>query len=358
MSKIILVTITLIFAFFFACSSDNPSGPSASSSSNGASGDWEIPTGQIYDGGPGKDGIPALSSPQFLPLSSASFMNDNELIIGIKSGDEIKAYPHHILDWHEIINDDVENIKVAITYCPLTGSGIGWNRVIEEQETTFGVSGLLFNSNLIPYDRATDSNWSQMQLKSVNGKLSGQTIDTYPVIETKWSTWKKIAPNSEVVSRNTGYNRSYGQYPYGDYRSNHNSLIFPVNNGDNRLQGKERIHGIIINAQSKAYRISSFNAELSVLNEQLSGESIVVAGSSADNFVVSYKSILNGDVLTFKPVIGELPIIMQDDIGNKWDIFGHAVSGPFTGQNLTPVVSFNAYWFAWAAFYPSTQLFK
>src|SRR3990172_4124896 len=131
-------------------------------------GDWLIPKDQIFDGGPGKDGIPALTNPQFASALSTSYLNNNDLVLIIKIGGEIRIYPHPILDWHEIINDDISGTKFTLTYCPLTGSGIAWNRVINGKETTFGVSGLLYNSNLIPYDRASNSNWSQMKMLSVN----------------------------------------------------------------------------------------------------------------------------------------------------------------------------------------------
>jgi len=138
------------------------------------------------------------------------------LVIGFAQGDDARAYPHFILDWHEIVNDRVGDIHIAVTYCPLTGTGIGWEREINGSVTTFGVSGLLFNSNLIPYDRNTDSNWSQIRLDCVNGDLIGTEAETHVLVET---TWKTMYPKTLVMSMNTGYNRSYGNYPYGNYRT-------------------------------------------------------------------------------------------------------------------------------------------
>lgn len=351
-----LIVVALAVALLsIACQSDNPAGMAASGIK---SGDWEIPVDQIYDGGPGKDGIPALTNPEIVEASSAGFLGENELVVGIKVDNETRAYPHQILDWHEIINDDIGDEHIAVTYCPLTGTGIGWDRVLDGKITTFGVSGLLYNTNLIPYDRATDSNWSQMKLKAVNGILSGTRIKTHQVIETKWATWKRIAPTSGVVSRSTGFSRNYGQYPYGDYRTNHNTLIFPVSSNDGRLSRKERVHGILVGGLTKAYRIASFGNVVRVLNEEIAGSEIVVVGNSTDNYVVSYKRRVDGDLLTFKSVQDQLPIIMSDNEGSSWDIFGKAVSGPRAGKQLVPLESYNAYWFAWAAFWPRTELFK
>ena len=150
--------------------------------------DWSIPTDDVRDGGPGKDGIPSVDNPQFSTAGEASYLSDNDLVIGMVNGTQVKAYPHPILDWHEIVNDELDGIAVAMTYCPLTGSGIAWDCELDGERTTFGVSGLLFESNLIPYDRKTNSNWSQMRLDCVNGPLQGQKINTFPIIETTWGT--------------------------------------------------------------------------------------------------------------------------------------------------------------------------
>jgi hypothetical protein len=219
------------------CDDENPVGglPGGNSSQNG---EWLIPVSEVRDGGPGKDGIPALSNPKFISLDKVDYFLDNELVIGFVDGDKNRAYPHSILDWHEIVNDRVGSVDISVTYCPLTGTWICWDRKIIGKVTTFGVSGLLYNSNLIPYDRETDSNWSQIGLQCVNGPLVGTEAVTIGVVETKWGTWKKIYPESKVLSTNTGYNRGYGFYPYGDYRADHAYLLFPVSGGINCGSGK------------------------------------------------------------------------------------------------------------------------
>jgi hypothetical protein len=320
------------------------------------SGDWLIPADEIFDGGPGRDGIPSVDNPQFTNVNNAPYLQDDDLVIGIKIGGMIRAYPHPILDWHEIVNDDISGQKTAITYCPLTGSAIAWKRQGVVSNSEFGVSGLLYNSNLIPYDRGSSSNWSQMKLQCVNGSLIGNEIETSRIIETTYKTWREIYPTSKLLSTNTGFGRQYGVYPYGGYKTN-DDLIFPVGNEDNRLQKKERVLGLIAGGQTMAFVINSFSSEVSVENVSFGGEEFVVIGSSGKNFAAAYKRKLDdGTTLEFTFTEGELPLVMMDNEGTKWNIFGEAIDGLRAGENLMQTKSFISYWFAWAAFYPNALI--
>ena len=350
--KIEIFVLLIITLTIMSCNS-------VTDSTASVEGKWLIPQNEVFDGGPGRDGIPALESPEMISLSQAAYLNDEDLVIGVKSGNEVRAYPHKILDWHEIINDKVGNKILAVTYCPLTGSAIGWNRVINGQETTFGVSGLLYNTNLIPYDRATGSNWSQMLLKSVNGQNINKEIQLYRVVETTWATWKEMFPQSKVVSTNTGFSRNYQNFPYGDYRSNNDNILFPVKPEDNRLPKKERVLGIVVNGTSKAYRFSSFTGGISVVSDNVGGEDIVVVGSKNKNFLAAYKSKSSDNkILEFTAVQNDSVIVMEDNEGNKYNVFGEVVSGNRTGQILDKTSSFIAYWFAWGAFYHNSTIYQ
>ncbi len=347
MKKFFLIALLISIAFV-SCDVTEVSDTSA------VGGDWLVPSNEVFDGGPGRDGIPSVDNPKFINQTQATFMNENDLIIGIKVGNEVRGYPHPVLDWHEITNDEIGSEKFAITYCPLTGSAIGWDRVIDGRETTFGVSGLLYNTNLIPYDRLTQSNWSQMRLQSVNGDFIGKFIEPIHVIETSWTTWKSMFPDAKVMSTETGTARDYGDFPYGDYRTNNQRLLFPVNNNDSRLPGKDRVLGLLVGNIATAYNINDFGT-LTVTNESLEGTPIVVAGSGNDNFAVAYERKLDsGEILELTPLENEYPVIMTDSEGNKWDVFGVAVEGNRQGTRLKPTISFISYWFAWAAFYPHT----
>jgi len=320
-------------------------------------GEWLIPTNQVFDGGPGKDGIPSIDNPVFITVNDVpAYLQDDDLVVGIRIGNEIRAYPHPILDWHEIVNDEINGKAFSVTYCPLTGSAITWNRALTQGTTTFGVSGLLYNSNLIAYDRESDSYWSQMLMQAVHGPRIQDKVELFTIIETQWDTWKKMYPNSNILSTETGFNRQYGVYPYGDYKVS-NRLLFPVDNNDERLHRKERILGIIFTDETRVFQIDEFPDTIHVINDSFKGYPLVTFGSSNVNIAATYKRTLdNGTVLEFTPVQDQLPVVMQDDSGTKWDIFGFAVEGPRKGTQLRQAPSYIAYWFAWAAFYPDAEI--
>lgn len=340
----------------FSCSDDptvNPSG-NPDDARDSITADWLIPVDEVFDGGPGKDGIPSIDSPNFSDISDIDFMDDNDLVIGIVHNGEVRAYPHPVLDWHEIVNDEIGDMKVALTYCPLTGTGIAWNRVVDGRETTFGVSGKLYNSNLMPYDRASDSYWSQLRLESVYGDIIGTRAETIPIIETSWSTWKEMYPDSKVLNSETGFTRNYMRYPYGDYRTNHSNIIFPLNPSDNRLPSKERLLGVITDDASKAYSINLFNQDRLIIDE-VNGIEYMIAGSKGDNYIVAYSTVGLGE-LTF--VANDPFVIAQDNNGNRIAIDGRIIDGPLSGTQLTAPNAFMGYWMAFGAFYSGIDLYE
>jgi len=330
--------------------------PNTKNPSNNAGGDWLIPQNQVRDGGPGKDGIPALQSPERVSVDDPTnhYLDDDDLVLGYYYNGEIVAYPHDILDWHEIINDKVGGGFIAVTYCPLTGTGIGWERLFEGVETTFGVSGLLYNSNLIPYDRNTGSNWSQIRLECVNGSLIGTDPVVLPLIEMPWATWKNLFPGSMVISTETGHSRNYGSYPYGGYKTS-NSLIFPAIPEDDRLHPKERVLSIVQGGSARVYRFESFGESLTVIQDIFKGTNLFVAGIR-ENYMVAFNAKTWDDqILEFSAGSGEG--MLMDQEGNEWNLFGTAVSGPRKGEQLKPVKSFMAYWFSIGAFYPEAEIY-
>ncbi len=348
--------VAVFSLFLMACSGQSKEDDPAPVSSN----PWLIQEDKVVRGGPGKDGIPSVDYPRFSYINSIDFLNPGDLVLGVKVGDEIRAYPHVILDWHEIVNDDINGLPLAITYCPLTGTGIGWDRRINGATTTFGVSGWLYNSNLIPYDRATGSHWSQMLLKSVNGSLIEEKIRTYPLIETTWQTWKTMFPDSEILNKNSGFNRTYSFYPYGNYKTDHDFLLFPLETDDTRLPRKQRGLGVVVNGSAAFYPFDKFDAPVAVYQDNFRSVPLVIAGSSRQNFLVAYERRLpDGALLQFQAVekTGN-PVIMTDNEGNQWNIFGEAVEGPRKGTALKPTQSFMGYWFAWGAFYLKPEIFK
>lgn len=356
----------LLFVFtllLFSCSSSNtqenlnttgtqdPNLVPDSNETENTSTVWTIPISEVLDGGPGRDGIPALENPSMLLAQNASLLSDGDLVLGYKNGDDVRAYQHNILDWHEIINDNIGDVSLAITYCPLTGTGIGWSRVIEGKETTFGVSGLLYQTNLIPFDRATKSNWSQILNESVNGSLEGKKADLITLVETDWKTWKTMFPNTTVVSLETGFSRTYDRYPYGDYKTNNSTFFFPTPK-DDRLPLKDRVHAIIIDDFAKVYQFSDLQTS-HVIKDTFMDKNYLIVGNA--NFIASFELDAAQSTLEFEYIFdASSDAVLQDNQGTQYNIFGEAISG--SGQ-LTSSESFMGYWFSIPAFY-TTELFR
>jgi Protein of unknown function (DUF3179) len=349
-SFIIFVLTLAVLGLLASC---NPKDPG---NVGGNLGQWLIPENEVRDGGPGKDGIPALTDSPFIAAIGVNFLAPSDLMIGIRIGNVVFAFPHRILDRHEIANVLTGAIPFVLSYCPLTGTAMAWHTRTGVTNPTFGVSGLLYNSNLILYDRETDSYWAQMMMKCVNGSLIGQNADMIHVIETTWATWQLLYPNSMVLSNETGFTGLYNTYPYGNYKTS-DSLLFPVNNTDNRLHKKERVHGVIVGDSTKVYIINNFPGGLQAMTDNVNGTDLIIVGDTALNLVVSFESTLSdGTALTFTAVSGALPVVLMDNEGTQWDVFGRAVSGPRAGSQLTPTLSYNSYWFAWAAFFPDADI--
>ena len=341
----------VLFASIFVLGCDSVSDTESSG------GDWLISQSEVVDGGPGKDGIPSVDVPQFDPVSATSYVADDRRVVGIRIGNEVRAYPHQILDWHEIVNDVIDGVPIALTYCPLTGTASAWNRTLNGSVTEFGTSGLLFRNNLVAYDRKTDSNWSQMQLRSVNGPNSGLTAETFLVIETTWKTWIQMYPDSEVLTRNTGFSRAYQGFTYGPtYSTDPSQILFPIKNHDGRLGRKERVHGIFPKGEDpKVYPIKIFSGGVRLIEDRIAGTDYIIVGSAEDDFAVAFE--VGSGTGSFSAVQNALPVVLEDNEGNRWYGFRTAVSGPRAGERLKPATSYTGYWFGFADFFPGLEIY-
>jgi len=318
--------------------------------------DWLIPKDEIKDGGPGKDGIPSIDNPVFLDQSDfrTSFLQDDDLVVGIYKNGVSRAYPHSILDWHEIVNDVIDDEPVTISYCPLTGTAFGWSSESNMEKSTFGVSGLLYNANLILYDRNTDSNWSQLRLECVNGPQMGDKPVIVDIVETTWKTWRTLYPETTVLSLDTGFSRSYGTYPYGPYKTNDQYFVFQVTPLNEALPNKLRIHAVIDEGISKVYRFVSFGAG-KAYKDIFNNKDLLVVGN--EDLIVSFELADDQLNLEFEYDMTETGVLFTDNEGNKWSLFGKAIEGPRLGEQLKGTTSVASYWFAIAAFYPEPEIF-
>ncbi len=226
---------------------------------------WGIPTTTVFTI-LGPDGIPAIDNPIFVTydekdfIDNGFFLEDDELVVGVTINGTTHIYPHSILNWHEIVNDQIDDVYFSLSFCPLTGTAIMWDRSINGNVSTFGVSGLLYNANVMPYDRSTNSIWSQMRQDCVNGDYLGTKMESNnsSVIETTWGTWKKINKSPEVLTTDTGFSKNYDVNPYQGYLTNETALSYPVEYHDERLPNKARVFGVVIDGKAKVYQFKDF----------------------------------------------------------------------------------------------------
>jgi hypothetical protein len=234
-----------------------------------------IPVDKIVDGGPPRDGIPSIDDPNFIRASMVDFLEPNDMVLGVSYNYISKAYPVKILNWHEIVNDYFGKKPVAVTYCPLCGSGLAFEAHVAGKDRTFGVSGLLYNNDLLLYDRQSESLWSQIEGKAVSGPLVGTKL---PYIQTRtisWKKWKQMYPYSQVLSTETGYAQNYDHSPYAGYEDR-KQVPFPAENTDDRHHPKEWVLGIEMNGQYKVYPFSELQKAEKPIHDQFAGKTLSI----------------------------------------------------------------------------------
>ncbi|MCB0644307.1 MAG: DUF3179 domain-containing protein [Phaeodactylibacter sp.] len=311
--------------------------------------DCRIPLEQIHEGGPGVDGIPSIDLPDFTPIEQVTFLGDLESVLVLQQAGTTKIYPHQILDYHEIVNDAIGEFRFSTTYCPLTGTGMAWGRSLADGVTTFGVSGLLHNNNLMPYDRSTGSLWSQLRMDCVSGTWAGTAAEVFNLLETSFLTATQLFPEALVLNTNTGYNRAYGLYPYGDYRSNHESIFFPLDRPDNRLPNKQKVLLIDLGTAQKAVTFPEA-AGPDLQQTIIGGRSILIYRNTEMPLIAAYE-VAAGDNYTLSPV--GTSYLFQDESGRQFDVFGQSADGSVM---LPRPLQFLGYWFAIASTYPNVPI--
>lgn len=275
-----------------------------------------VPADDIIKGGPAKDGIPSIDQPIFKQADEYTFFDDDTRVVGVVHQGVAKAYPVPILNWHEIVNDYFDEAPVVITYCPLCGSGMAFSAKINGQRTEFGVSGLLYNSNVLLYDRQTESLWSQLLMQAIAGPRKGTKLTMINTAHTTLGTWKKMHPESLILTTRTGHIRNYQQTPYGGYADNRDLYFTPEQTSD-AYHPKEWVLGIEVDGHYKAYPFSELAAhpELEVRD-------------------------------TFR----KQPLRIHYDVLND--------TATVTDEKGASFPSLTTYWFAWYAFHPETEVFQ
>ena len=271
-----------------------------------------IPVKEIRRGGPPPDGIPSIDDPKFTPAAEVDFLEPDDTVIAFENDGVARAYPFRILIWHEIVNDVVAGQPIAVVYCPLCGTAMVFDRRYGDQTLEFGVSGLLYNSDVLMFDRQTESLWSQLGVKAVTGEFAGTELKWLPSKQTTWQAWHKANPNGEVLNTETGHRRNYVDLPYQSYFAS-GGTMFPYKRNNDELEPKEWITGIRVNGQAKAYYLEDM-PDNKWLDDKVGGSDI--------------RARYNPENASFEARTAE-------------------------GKSI-PVV--HAFWFAWQAFYPETEL--
>ncbi|WP_386719834.1 DUF3179 domain-containing protein [Litoribrevibacter euphylliae] len=273
-----------------------------------------IPADEIMHGGPPRDGIPAIDDPEFITRSESN-LNATDKVLGVTLNNQAKAYPINILNYHELVNDELDGHPITVSFCPLCGTGIVFNASSPQKRMTFGVSGLLYNSDLLMYDRETESLWSQIEGRAISGPLKGTILERLPVEHTFWQDWQQRHPNTLVLSEDTGYWRNYQNTPYPNYDKTKRTY-FPVNHTDRRYHPKSLVIGIEMNGHYKAYPFAELQKATNPLHDNFQGKALRVH---------------------YNPETQSARI--EDSKGQT-------------------IVTLTAFWFAWIAFHPDSEVYQ
>lgn len=276
--------------------------------------DASINKKEIVSGGLPRDGIPSIDRPKFIALKNVDYLHDDDIVIGLVRGNTARAYPTRILVWHEIVNDVIGEDAVAVTYCPLCGTAMVFGRKIDGKVRSFGGSGLLYRSDVLMYDRESESLWSQLAMKAVSGPAVGMELTWLPSEYLTWKAWREKYPHGEVLSTDSGYARNYGGEAYASYSSSEKTL-FSVPHTREELSNKTWVIGVVIDGKAKAYPVSDLPTDNAIEDK-----------------------------------VGSKQVIVRYDAEKRYP----QITDP-EGEQMPSVLVF---WFAWQAFYPKTNLWK
>ena len=330
-----------------------------------------IPYGEVLSGGPPKDGIPAIDNPRFVTVEEAAeWLGAQEPVVLVEAGEAAKAYPLQVLTWHEIVNDEVGGVPVSITFCPLCNTAIGFKREFDGQVLDFGTTGRLRYSNLIMYDRQTETWWQQATGHAIAGQYAGSQLEFYPANIISWDEFRNNHPDAQVLSRDTGFSRAYGRNPYAGYDNvNNRPFLYQGPRTPDTLLPMARVLTVDLVEEAVAYPYDEL-AESFVIDDTVAGQPITVfwqpgTASALDSGIIAagrdvgtgaaFSRELDGRVLEFE---WQEETIRDRQTLSTWNLLGEATAGTLEGSKLAPVVSINHFWFSWAAFRPETRVYQ
>lgn len=322
---------------------------------------------EIRSGGPPPDGIPSIDEPTFLQPSEVDFLQENEPVLALDIDGDVRAYPVQILMWHEIVNDTVAGIPVAVTYCPLCNSALAYERRVDDKVVEFGTSGSLWNSALVMYDRQTETLWSHFTGQAIVGELTGTELETYPVATVPWGVWRNANPDGLVLSRDTGFDRDYGRNPYPGYDDVTSQPFLFEGEVDGRYTAMTRIVGIELGGAALGVPRVTLE-EQGVIPAVLGDTGVVVVWQSGTASSLDASDVAGGEDIgsagVFVPEVDGQRLTLQpgdgafvdDETGSTWNILGTATAGPLAGSQLEAIPHVDTFWFAWSTFQPDSQI--
>jgi thiol-disulfide isomerase/thioredoxin len=330
-----------------------------------------VPYDEILSGGPPRDGIPPVDKPKYVTIADAdAWLKPQEPVVLIEIDGVARAYPLQILMWHEITNAVQAGIPVAVTFCPLCNTAIAFDRRVDDQVFDFGTTGRLRYSNLIMYDRQTETWWQQATGEGIVGQHTGRKLTNIPAAIISWQDFRETYPDGDVLSQDTGHVRSYGRNPYAGYDDiNRSPFLYDGPKTSTLLPPMARVATVELNDETVAYPYSDLE-NVHVVNDAVGGTPIVVlwqagTASALDSASISegrdvgavntFSRELDGRTLTF---LYDGERFTDEETGSEWTVLGQAIDGPLAGRQLEPVVHINHFWFSWAAFRPETRVYR
>lgn len=328
--------------------------------------------GEFFAGGPPRDGIPAIDAPRYESIADGRrWLSDKSPVIALAIGQEARAYPLAVLMWHEIVNDTLGDVPVVVTFCPLCNTALVFDREINGLVHDFGTTGNIRISDLVMYDRETESWWQQATGEAIVGELTGTFLTFRPAQIVGLADFERAYPNGSVLSRETGFIRAYGRNPYAGYDSiDQNPFQFEETPLAGPLPPKERVVTVAGETGAVAVPFSELRS-VGVADVTVDGDPLVVmwapgtaSALNRDNIDDSrdigatgvFRPLVDGRRLTFLREGGEDAPIRDRETGSTWSILGIAIDGELEGSALEPVGHANHFWFAWVAFAPETTI--
>ncbi len=331
-----LLVIILVFVFS-SCEKGTNIYP-VSTAENG----WLVEKEKLIINENSHDRISSIDNPIFVRADKVTINPDEEVLV-YQAENQLRIYPISTIWSHEIINDQDESSFFSISYCPITGSGIAWNRFINGHETSFGVSGHLYNNNLVPYDRKTESYWSQMKLNGIKGPYGGYDLEPEFLLHTIYSTAIASYPDAVVLFDSTN-------------SSVCDSICLPPTKlGPLASPILSNYFGVIVREEVLLFANDLFTPKIQIFHTYFKGLSLVIAGSYELGFTTAF---INTNAMTFQAIEGELPNIMKDNKGNTYDLMGNITKGPGKGQRLNAPFAYSAKEFAWKLFFDQIQYYQ